>query len=53
MARERSQVMPFLMVLLVALGFGPPDVEEEERQLEEERRIEGLDELLVGGPVAQ
>jgi len=52
MARERSQVMPFLMVLLVALGFGPPDVEEEERQLEEERRIEGVDELLVGGPVA-
>lgn len=53
MARERSQVMPFLMVMLVALGFGPPDVEEEERQLEEERRIEGLDELLVGAPVAE
>ncbi len=52
MARQRSQVMPFLMVLLVALGFGQPDAEEEERQLEEERRIEGLDELLVGAPVS-
>lgn len=51
MARQRSQVMPFLMVLLVALGFGPPDTEEEERQLEEERRIEGLDDLLIGGRV--
>ncbi len=51
MARERSQVLPFMLALLVALGFGPPDIEEEERQLEEERKVEGIDELLIGGPL--
>lgn len=29
MARERSQVIPFLLAMVVALGFGPPDVEKE------------------------
>jgi hypothetical protein len=24
MARERSQVMPFFLAMIVALGFGPP-----------------------------
>lgn len=32
MARERSQVIPFLLAMLVALGFGPPPVEESEEE---------------------
>lgn len=48
MARERSQVMPYLIALLVGLGFGPPPDEEPEEA--EPAAHAGIQGLLAGAP---
>jgi len=56
MARERAQVMPFLLAMIVALGFGPPPVDEEEEDQvapEPDERIPGIEDLLVGSGVGR
>lgn len=46
MARQRSLIMPYLLAMIVALGFGPPpDAEEPE---EDGRDTTALQALLVG-----
>lgn len=50
MARERSMVMPYVLAMVVALGFGPPD-DAEDGADEDQRDTAGIEALLAGaGP---
>ncbi len=51
MARERSMVMPYVLALVVALGFGPPDDFEEDADVEK-AKVEGVEALLLGSAPA-
>ncbi len=46
MARERSMVMPYVLAMLVALGFGPPDDAEEDAGGESD--ASGVEALMLG-----
>ncbi len=55
MARERSMIVPFLLAVLVALGWGPPAeveaAEDEDEDRTEAERDAGIEDLLSGAPV--
>ncbi len=53
MARERSMIMPFLLALIVGLGFGPPDPADDIEPAHEEKHFEGIDALLIGAPAGK
>ncbi len=53
MARERSMIMPFLLALIVGLGFGPADPADDVEPAREDKHYAGIDALLIGAPAGK